>query len=122
MTAKLFEGSARDVVLLGRTCKPLQSIAEDERARRQDISKLLKRYVDNPEHFRHLMRDTGGIIVGDFARAFFTGEDTPKTMILELLFVNQNRQRCLHSWASLLAIDATDILKYHILDCLGDIE
>jgi len=32
-------------------------------------------------------------------------------VILELLFVNQNRQRCLHSWASLLAIDATDILK-----------
>jgi hypothetical protein len=55
--------------------------------------------------------------VGDFARAFFTGEDTP--VILELLFVNQNRQRCLHSWASLLAIDAADILKISYTRLLG---
>jgi hypothetical protein len=66
--------NTRDVVFLSRTCKSLHGIAEDERARRQDISKLLKRYVDDSDGFRRLMRDTGGIIVGDFARAFFTGE------------------------------------------------
>jgi hypothetical protein len=58
--------NTRDVVLLGRTCRRFHAIAEDERARRLDP----KRYVDNPEHFRRLMRDTGGIIVGEFAKAF----------------------------------------------------
>lgn len=74
----------KDVVLLGHTCKRLHGIAEQERAKRQDIDRLLKRYVDDTHSFRRLMRDTGGIIVGDFARAFFTGEDPPKK--LELLF------------------------------------
>jgi hypothetical protein len=55
-----------------------------------------------------LMRDTGGIIVGDVARAFFTGERPPKE--LELLFVNVDITRCLQSWASFLGID-TDIQK-----------
>jgi hypothetical protein len=99
----------RDIVVLGLTCKSLQSIAEDERAKRQDINRLLSRYVDHPENFRRLMRDTGGIIVGDFARAFFTGEDTPRT--LELLFGNHNLKWCLDSWASLLGMHATDSIK-----------
>jgi hypothetical protein len=82
--------NTRDVVLLGRTCKSLHGIAEDERARRQDINRLLSRYVEKPEHFRCLMRDTGAIIVDDFARAFFTGKDTP--IVLDLLFPPQ------HNW------------------------
>ena len=91
----------RDVVVLGLTCRSLHTIAEDERKKRQDISKLLKRYVENPEHFRRLMRDTGGIIVGDVARAFFTGDDPPKR--LEMLFPPQDSQEIKHgvlSWTS----------------------
>ena len=60
---------------LADACKRFHAIAEHERKKRQDISKLLKRYVDDTDGFRRLMRDTGAIIVGDFARAFFTGED-----------------------------------------------
>jgi hypothetical protein len=89
--------NTRDIVVLGQTCKELQSIAEEERAKRLDP----KRYVDNPEHFRRLMRDTGAIIVGDFARAFFTGEDPPER--LELLFPpghNWDIQHSLASWDS----------------------
>ena len=93
-----------DVVVLGQTCRHLHAIAENERNKRQDIDRLLSRYVDNPEHFRHLMRDTGAIIVGDFARAFFTGEDTP--VILELLFRPQERtgiDNRLKPWASFIS-------------------
>jgi hypothetical protein len=85
----------RDIVVLGHTCRHLRAIAEDERAKRQDINRLLKRYVDDTDGFRRLMRDTGGIIVGEFAKAFFTGEDMPKTM--ELLFAPQESQDIDHS-------------------------
>ena len=85
----------RDIVVRGHACRHLRDIAEDERKKRLDISKLLKRYVENPEHFRHLMRETGAIIVGDLARAFFTGEDPPRT--LELLFTPQERRDIVHS-------------------------
>jgi hypothetical protein len=74
----------RDIVVLGHTCKHLRDICEDERKKRQDIDRLLRHYVDDTQRFRRLMRDTGAIIVGDLARAFFTGEDPPKR--LELLF------------------------------------
>jgi len=91
----------RDVVVLGLTCRSLHTIAEDERKKRQDISKLLKRYVENPEHFRRLMRDTGAIIVGDVARAFFTGDDRPKE--LKLLFNSHSDEalrRAVQSWTA----------------------
>jgi hypothetical protein len=91
----------RDVVVLGLTCKSLQSIAEEERAKRQDINRLLSRYVEDTQCFRSLMRDTGGIIVGDVARAFFTGERPPKE--LELLFVSHSDealQRAVQSWTA----------------------
>jgi hypothetical protein len=94
--------NTRDVVFLSRTCKSLHGIAEDERARRQDISKLLKRYVDDSDGFRRLMRDTGGIIVGDFARAFFTG-DVPRPKELKLLFnshYDEALQRAVQSWTA----------------------
>jgi hypothetical protein len=91
----------RDIVVLGHTCRHLRAIAEDERAKRQDINRLLSRYVDHPENFRRLMRDTGGIIVGDFAKAFFTGEDTPKG--LELLFFKEDIFYCLKLWIVFIA-------------------
>ena len=89
--------NTRDVVVLGLTCKSLQSIAEDERKKRldMDIDRLLLRYVDDPDHFRCLMRDTGGIIVGKFAKAFFTGECPP--MVLELLFP-PGEPLAIHPW------------------------
>ena len=91
----------RDIVVLGHTCRHLRAIAEDERAKRQDINRLLSRYVDHPEDFRRLMRDTEAIIVGEFAKAFFTGEDPPKE--LELLFPLEeivDIEECEMSWTS----------------------
>jgi hypothetical protein len=95
----------RDIVVVGHTCRHLRAIAEDERKKRldMDIDRLLLRYVDDPDHFRCLMRDTGGIIVGDFARAFFTGKDTP--IVLDLLFpprVPLDIHPCLDSWISII--------------------
>jgi hypothetical protein len=91
----------RDIVVLGHTCRHLRAIAEDERAKRQDIDRLLSRYVDHPEQLRRLMRDTGGFIIGEFARAFFTGDDPPKR--LDLLFPPQDSLDIKHgvlSWTS----------------------
>jgi hypothetical protein len=110
--------NTRDVVVLGQTCRPLHTIAEDERAKRQDISKLLKRYVKDTDGFRRLMRETGAIIVGDLARDFFTDDDH-KEQELELLFGNVDITPCLQSWTSFLGIDATDIMpssRYHLYE------
>jgi hypothetical protein len=110
--------NTRDVFLLGRTCRRFHAIAEDERARRDDISWLLSRYVDNQEHFRCLMRDTGAIIVGDFARACFTGQDPQEAEAepeLDLLFGNDDIDRCLDSWASFLGIDVIDISRSAVI-------
>lgn len=93
--------STRDVVVLGLTCRQFHDMAEEERAKRQDISKLLSRYVDDTHGFRRLMRITGGIIVGDTARAFFTGEEPPKE--LELLFFKVDIFYCLHLWIVFIA-------------------
>ena len=90
----------RDLVLLSHTCYYLHSIADAERRKRQDINRLLFKFVADPETFRCLMRDTGCIIVGDFARAFFTGS-TPGD-ILELLFYNVDLVSCLTLWFSFL--------------------
>jgi hypothetical protein len=78
--------NTRDVVLLGRTCRLLHGIAEQERNKRQDIDRLLSRYVEDTQGFRALMRETGAIIVGDVARAFFTGDEPPKE--LDMAFGN----------------------------------
>ena len=102
----------RDVFLLGLTCKPLHTIAEEERTRREDISWLLSRYVKDTDGFRCLMRDTGAIIVGDFARACFTGQDLQEAEAepeLHLLFGNDDINHCLDSWASFLGTDPMDI-------------
>lgn len=92
--------NTRDVVVLGQTCKELHGIAEHERAKRQDIDRLLSRYVDDTQGFRRLMRKTRGIIVGDVARAFFTGERPKK---LELLFFQADVDSCLRSWLVFIA-------------------
>jgi hypothetical protein len=62
----------KDIVLLG-SYKRFHGIAPSRLDRERDIDWLLKRHVDDTHGFRCLMRDTGGIIVGDFAR---TGEDS----------------------------------------------
>jgi hypothetical protein len=56
--------STRDLVFLSLTCKLLN---ENERMRRQDIDRLLSKVVNNVYRFRHLMRTTGSLIIGDFA-------------------------------------------------------
>lgn len=93
--------STRDVVLLSHTCKDLYAIAEHERRKRQDINRLLAQFIDDPNPFRHLMRITGAILVGDFAMAFFTGQPPGNT--LELLFYNTDWESCLRSWFSLFS-------------------
>jgi hypothetical protein len=91
--------STRDVVLLSHTCKDLYAIAEHERGKRQDIDHLLVQFIDDPNPFRHLMRITGAILVGDFAMAFFTGQSPGNT--LELLFYNTDWESCLKLWFTL---------------------
>jgi hypothetical protein len=99
-----------DIVALGHSCRHLLVIAEQERTKRQDIDRLLKRYVQDPHGFRRLMRDTGCIIVGHFARAFFTGEEPPKSE-MELLIGNGDIHTCVKSWASFLGIDVMDVFS-----------
>ena len=53
------------------SCKHLYVIAEDVRQKRQDIHRLLLKFVDDVDGFRRLMK-AGSIIVGDMASAFFT--------------------------------------------------
>jgi hypothetical protein len=100
----------RDIVVLGHTCRSLQIIAEEERKKRLDIDRFLSRYVKDTDGFRRLMRETGAIIVGDLARAFFTGDDH-KEQELELLFGDVDITPRLQSWTSFLGIDATDIMQ-----------
>jgi hypothetical protein len=93
--------NTRDVVLLGGTCRVLHGIAEQERAKRQDIDRLLSKYVQDTQGFRRLMRETGAIIVGDVARAFFTGDEPPKE--LQLLFDSHHPESFQHrvqSWTA----------------------
>jgi hypothetical protein len=113
--------NTRDVVVLGHTCKSLQSIAEQERKKRLDIDTLLKRFIPDPGEFRHLMRDTGAIIVGDVARAFFTGEDLP--VILELLVAPQKTQdiRCCQDlWNSFFGNPHQTLDRFQIIKCAGN--
>ena len=56
----------RDVIqLLSHTCKRFYAIAEGVRRKRQDIYRLLSKFVNDVDGFRRLMKKTGGIIVGD---------------------------------------------------------
>ena len=72
--------STRDLVFLSLTCKLLKAIAENERMRRQDIDRLFSKVVNNVDRFRHLMRTTGSLIIGDFATTFFTGAEVLDTV------------------------------------------
>jgi len=95
--------NTRDVVVLGHSCRRLHGIAEQERNKRQDIDRLLLRYVEDTHGFRCLMRDTGGTIVGDFARAFFTGDD-PLSGKLHVFGNADDWYTCLTPWVSFFAI------------------
>ena len=92
--------STRDLVFLSLTCKLLKAIAENERMRRQDINRLFSKVVNNVDRFRHLMRTTGSLIIGDFATTFFTGAEVLDTV--EIFFDNVHLEFCLKSWFSFL--------------------
>jgi F-box-like len=94
----------KEIYRLGLTCKHLHHIAKREIRHRYNINKFLSRYVDDPERFRRLMCETGAIIVGDVASAFFAGDERPKEIVL--LCGNQDIHKCLHSWISFFGIDA----------------
>jgi hypothetical protein len=64
------------------------------------------------------MRDTEAIIVGEFAKAFFTGEDPPKE--LELLFPLQEREDFQHSqkrWNSFFGKPGKTLLPLLTVNC-----
>jgi hypothetical protein len=66
------------------------------------------------------MRDMGGIIVGDFAKAFFTGEDPP--VILELLFRPERSSQikyCQQLWHSFFGKTVETELPSRIIDGVG---
>ena len=88
--------STRDLVFLSLTCRSLKIIAGDEIAKRQDISKLLSRYVTDVDKFRSVMRATGSLIIGDFTTAFFTGYDV--TNCIEISFDRAELGSHLRSW------------------------
>jgi F-box-like len=92
--------STRDLVFLSLTCKLLKAIAENERMRRQDIDRLFSKVVNNVDRFRHLMRTTGSLIIGDFATTFFTGAEVLDTV--EIFFDDVHLEFCLKSWFSFL--------------------
>src|SRR6266404_4844882 len=92
----------RDIIILSRTCKDLYAIGEMERKKRQDIKRQLLPFVDDVDGFRRLMHKTGGILVGDFAAAFFIGPMLGKVDSLEMVFHNVRVQCCLRSWFSFL--------------------
>ena len=96
----------RDIVILSHCCRHFCYIAEDIRAQRQDINRLLADFVKDVEGFRLLMKQTGAIIVGDFATCFFTREEPPKIFrnSLDLVLPDMNTVTR-ESWISLLKGD-----------------
>ena len=92
----------RDVVLLSHTCKHLHSIADDVRGRRQNVQRLLSIFVNDVDGFLRLMRNTGAIIIGESAAAFFTSAVQEEIYSLDLPLYNVNLKSCTESWFSFL--------------------
>jgi len=87
---------------LSHTCKHLYAIAEGVRQKRQDIHRLLSKFVDDVDGFRRLMKKTRGIIVGDMASAFFTGATLGEVSSLDVVLYNVDLKSCANSWFSFL--------------------
>jgi hypothetical protein len=64
--------------------------------KRQDISKLLSKYVADVDRFRSVMHSTGSLIIGDFTNAFFTGYDLPDC--IDNCFDSPELKSHLRSW------------------------
>jgi hypothetical protein len=64
--------------------------------KRQDINKLLSKYVADVDRFRSVMHSTGSLIIGDFTTAFFTGYDLPDC--IEIFFDRPELKSHLRSW------------------------
>jgi F-box domain len=92
----------RDIIVLSHTCKHLYAIAEDVRQKRQDIHRLLSKFVDDDDGFRQLMKKMGGIIVGDMALAFFTGANLGEVSSLDVVLYDVDLESCGNSWFSFL--------------------
>ena len=92
----------RCYILLSHTCKRFYAIAEGVRRKRQDIYRLLSKFVNDVDGFRRLMKKTGGIIVGDMASAFFTSATLQEVSSLDLVLYNVDLETCVSSWFSFL--------------------
>jgi hypothetical protein len=100
--------STRELIPISLTCKFLCDVTKDERKRRQNINRLLSMVVNDVDSFRHIMHATGSILVGDFAKNFFT-EAIPVKKLgkeLEIFSSEMDFEPCLKSWFAFFEKDS----------------
>lgn len=70
----------RDLLLMSLTSKSMRRLVFSALEQKQNIDKKLSRFVKDPSSFRLMLRDTGAVIAGEFARSFFLGRCSPKSL------------------------------------------
>jgi hypothetical protein len=65
--------SLRDLYLMSLTSKSFRHLVKPHLDKMCDINGKLEQFVCDPISFRSVIRDTGSVIAGEFARRFFLG-------------------------------------------------
>lgn len=75
----------RELLILSITSKRLRSVTSPLVTKVQDIQTSLQAFVKDTSSFRLMLKDTGGVIAGEFARAFFLGQAPLDTMTIVIV-------------------------------------
>lgn len=67
----------RDLKLLSLVSRSLRRHVKPSLRKVQSVDDKLEEFVKDPLSFRLMLRDTGGVVAGEFARAFFDGHECP---------------------------------------------
>lgn len=72
--------SHRDLMSLSLTCKSINGLALSTLYEKQNVDNRFRAFVKDTTSFRLMLRDTGAVVAGEFARQFFVGRQTPSRM------------------------------------------
>lgn len=70
----------RDLHLLCCTSKSLKRLVQPSLLKLNGVDNKLKGFFKDPLSFRLILRDTGGVIAGEFARSYFLGCQPSKSL------------------------------------------
>lgn len=77
-----------ELCLLSSTSVVFKCLLEREIGRSQDVERLLSFFFKDSRSFRLMLRDTGGVLFGDFSRSFFMRDRVPHR--LDILVVDRS--------------------------------